>query len=55
MSALPIMQEEADLGEFFDFQNAVSDGGSMQTSAVADLDHLSHTAERSAHQQVTHV
>ncbi|KAG9554026.1 hypothetical protein KCU97_g19121, partial [Aureobasidium melanogenum] len=43
MSAL---QEEADLGEFFDFQNAVSDGGSMQTSgAVADLDCLSHTAE----------
>lgn len=47
MSAL---QEEADLGEFFDFQNAVSDGGSMQTSgAIADLDCLSHTAERSAH------
>jgi hypothetical protein len=47
MSAL---QEEAELGEFFDFHNAVSDGGSMQTSgAFADPDHLSHVAERLAH------
>jgi hypothetical protein len=47
MSAL---QEEAELGEFFDFHNAVSDGGSMQTSgAIADPDHLSHNAERLAH------
>ena len=47
MSAL---QEEADLGEFFDFHNAVSDGGSMQTSnAIADSDHLSHNAERLAY------
>lgn len=46
MSAL---QQEADLGEFFDFQNAVSDGGNMQTSNVAaDLDYVSHTADRSA-------
>ncbi|KAI5257365.1 hypothetical protein E4T42_01102 [Aureobasidium subglaciale] len=38
------LQEEADLGEFFDFQNAVSDGSSMQTSsAIADPDHISHT------------
>ncbi|THV76782.1 hypothetical protein D6D28_00824 [Aureobasidium pullulans] len=53
MSALPIMQEEADLGEFFDFQNAVSDGGSMQTSAIADLDHLSHTAESGLYNETT--
>lgn len=47
MSAL---QEEAVLGEFFDFQNAVSDGISMQTSGLnVDLDHVSHTVERSAH------
>lgn len=47
MSAL---QEEAELGEFFDFHNAVSDGGSMQTSsAIADSNHLSHNAERLAH------
>jgi hypothetical protein len=53
MSAL---QEEAELGEFFDFHNAVSDGGSMQTSgAFADPDHLSHVAERLAHLHVTHL
>lgn len=47
MSAL---QEEAELGEFFDFQNAVSDGGSMQTSsAIAGSSHLSHNAERLAY------
>jgi hypothetical protein len=47
MSAL---QEEAELGEFFDFHNAVSDGGSMQlSSAIADPDHLSHIVERLAH------
>ncbi|KAI4715342.1 hypothetical protein E4T48_08469 [Aureobasidium sp. EXF-10727] len=52
--SLSALQEEADLGEFFDFQNAVSDGGSMQTSnAIADLDCLSNTAESHLHEGTT--